>query len=178
MTPATMTPASVTLDIDPTLFRGAVGRYASGITIITCQDDEGPIGFTCQSFYSVSIDPPLVSFSVMKTSTTYPRIRDTGAFAVNILSSEQEAASNQFARRGPDKWANIKWTPSEQGSPIIEDSLAWLDCSIWAEYEAGDHTIVVGRVVGLGTAAEQDLLPLLYSQGKYHTHRTATSAGG
>lgn len=173
-----MTPASVTLDIDPTLFRGAVGRYASGITIITGQDDEGPIGFTCQSFYSVSIDPPLVSFSVMKNSTTYPRIRDTGVFAVNILSSEQEAASNQFARRGTDKWANIEWTPSEQGSPVIGDSLAWLACSIWAEYEAGDHTIVVGRVTELGTAAKQDLLPLLYSKGKYHTLRTETSAGG
>jgi 3-hydroxy-9,10-secoandrosta-1,3,5(10)-triene-9,17-dione monooxygenase reductase component len=94
---------SATGTFDELQFREAVGHYASGITIITGHDSEGPIGFTCQSFYSVSVDPPLVSFSVMKTSTTYPRIRDTGTFAVNILAADQGTISNQFARRGTDK---------------------------------------------------------------------------
>jgi Flavin reductase like domain len=103
--------------IEQGLFRDIVGRYASGITVITGQDDSGPAVFTCQSFYSVSIDPPLVSFSVMKTSTTYPRIRDTGRFAVNFLSRGQKTVSSQFARKGNDKWANIQWTPSKEGNP-------------------------------------------------------------
>ncbi|MCU1634022.1 MAG: flavin reductase [Micrococcaceae bacterium] len=76
--------------LDASLFRSTLSRYASDITIVTGLDDQGPIGFTCQSFYGVSVDPPLVSFSVMKTSTTYPRIRDTGTFTVNVLAREQE----------------------------------------------------------------------------------------
>jgi len=158
---------TATLSNDPGLFRSTVGRYASGITVITGQDDSGPIGFTCQSFYSVSVDPPLVSFSVMKTSTTYPRIRDTGKFAVNILSRGQEGLSSQFARRGTDKWANVQWTPSKEGNPVLDGTLAWLDCSIWAEHNAGDHLIILGRVLELGASENPVPDPLLYFQGQY-----------
>ncbi|WP_286132934.1 flavin reductase family protein [Arthrobacter sp. OY3WO11] len=157
--------------IDQSFFRSTVGRYASGITILTGHDDQGPIGFTCQSFYSVSVDPPLVSFSVMKTSTTYPRIRDTGTFTVNVLAREQEAISNQFARRGTDKWASIQWSPTARGNPILERSLAWLDCTIWAEHDAGDHLIVLGRVIELGASPGEHPDPLLYFQGRYRTLR-------
>ncbi|WP_104116274.1 flavin reductase family protein [Arthrobacter sp. B1805] len=153
--------------IDHDLFRSTAGRYASGITIITGHHDQGPIGFTCQSFYSVSVNPPLVSFSVMKTSITYPRIRDTGSFTVNVLARNQEALSNQFARRGTDKWAGIPWSPTTQGNPIVEGSLAWFDCTIWAEHDAGDHLIVLGRVIELGTSPDRDPDPLLYFQGQY-----------
>lgn len=159
--------ASRSSTIDQGLFRGTAGRYASGVTIITGHDEQGPIGFTCQSFYSVSVDPPLVSFSVMKTSTTYPRIRDTGSFTVNVLARDQEALSNQFARRGTDKWAGIPWSPTAQGNPIIEGSLAWFDCTIWAEHDAGDHLIVLGYVIELGTSPGRDPDPLLYFQGRY-----------
>ena len=155
--------------IDQGLFRSTAGRYASGITIITGHDDQGPIGFTCQSFYSVSVDPSLVSFSVMKTSTTYPRIRDTGSFTVNVLARDQEALSNQFARRGTDKWANIPWRPTAQGNPVIERGLAWFDCTVWAEHDAGDHLIVLGHVIELGTSPDKDPAPLLYFQGQYRT---------
>ncbi|MHA7286193.1 flavin reductase family protein [Arthrobacter sp. MDT3-44] len=155
--------------VDASLFRSTVGRYASGITIITGLDDQGPIGFTCQSFYSVSVDPPLVSFSVMKTSTTYPRIRDTGSFTANVLARDQEALSNQFARRGTDKWAGIPWSPTAQGNPIVEGSLAWFDCMIWAEHDAGDHFIVLGRVIQLGTSPDGHPGPLLYFQGRHRT---------
>ncbi|MFI7583445.1 flavin reductase family protein [Kocuria sp. M1N1S27] len=155
--------------IDQGLFRSTVGHYASGITIITGHDDQGPIGFTCQSFYSVSVDPPLVSFSVMRTSTTYPRIRDAGTFTVNILSRDQGAVSDQFARRGTDKWADIQWSRTEQGNPILDRSLAWLDCTIWAEHDAGDHIIVLGRVIGLGTSPGDHPDPLLYFQGRYRS---------
>ncbi|WP_264668476.1 flavin reductase family protein [Arthrobacter sp. VKM Ac-2550] len=153
--------------IDQELFRETVGRYASGITIITSHDSQGPIGFTCQSFYSVSVEPPLVSFSVMKTSTTYPRIRETGTFAVNVLSQAQEVTSRQFARRGADKWAGISWNPTNDGNPVLDGSLAWLDCRIQAEHDAADHIIVIGHVVQLGTTHDQRLNPLLYFQGQY-----------
>ncbi|MFX7832959.1 flavin reductase family protein, partial [Acinetobacter baumannii] len=85
------------------------GHYASGITVITSHVDGEPIGFTCQSFYSVSMSPPLVSFSVKRSSYSYPRIRQAGRFAVNILSGEQVGISDQFARQGEDKWRGVEW---------------------------------------------------------------------
>lgn len=173
-TPPTMTPiidvtTEVTGSFDQVRFRDTVGHYASGITIVTGHDARGPIGFTCQSFYSVSVDPPLVSFSVMKSSTTYPRIRDTGTFVVNILTAGQETVSDQFARRGTDKWAGITWHPTREGNPLLEDTLAWLECTIHAEYDAGDHIIVIGRVIELGESQTQHPNPLLYYKGQYTT---------
>ena len=76
----------------------------------------------------------------MTNSTTYPRIRETGKFSVNVLSHDQHTVSNQFARKGTDKWAGIDWTPTAGGNPVIADTLMWLDCDIWAEHEAGDHS--------------------------------------
>jgi 3-hydroxy-9,10-secoandrosta-1,3,5(10)-triene-9,17-dione monooxygenase reductase component len=152
---------------DPRVFRDTLGHYASGLTIITGIDEEGPIGFTCQSFYSVSTEPPLVSFSVMTNSTTYPRVRETGGFAVNVLAHDQHSVSNQFARKGTDKWAGIDWTPTRTGNPIIDDTLMWLDCDIWAEHEAGDHFIVIGRVKEMSPASWHEKEPLLYYRGQY-----------
>ena len=153
--------------IEPLHFREALGHYASGITVITSHLEGEPIGFTCQSFYSVSMSPPLVSFSVMSTSASYPKIRQAGRFVVNILSGEQVKISNQFARRGTDKWHGVDWQQSPLGNPIIAGSLHWLDCQIHAEHAAGDHLIVIGEVKALSlqdTAATQ---PLLYFKGQY-----------
>jgi 3-hydroxy-9,10-secoandrosta-1,3,5(10)-triene-9,17-dione monooxygenase reductase component len=154
-------------DFDPIAFRNTLGHYASGITIISGIDETGPQGFTCQSFYSVSIDPPLVSFSVMKNSNTYPRIRQTDSFAVNVLSQHQHKVSNQFARKGSDRWAGIPWTSTRAGNPVIEDTLMWLDSDIWAEHDAGDHLIVVGKVKEMSQADWHVHEPLLYFKGKY-----------
>ncbi|MFK0310123.1 flavin reductase family protein [Pseudomonas sp. NPDC090233] len=153
--------------IEPSRFREALGHYASGITVITSQVDGEPIGFTCQSFYSVSMSPPLVSFSVMASSASYPKIRQAGRFAVNILSGEQAGISNQFARRGTDKWHNIAWQTSPLGNPIIGGSLHWLDCEIRAEHVAGDHLIVVGEVKALNLQDTVATRPLLYFKGQY-----------
>jgi flavin reductase (DIM6/NTAB) family NADH-FMN oxidoreductase RutF len=153
--------------IEPLHFREALGHYASGITVITSHLEGEPIGFTCQSFYSVSMSPPLVSFSVMSTSASYPKIRQAGRFVVNILSGEQVKISTQFARRGTDKWHGVDWQQSPLGNPIIAGSLHWLDCEIHAEHTAGDHLIVIGEVKALSlqdTAATQ---PLLYFKGQY-----------
>lgn len=153
--------------IDPLRFREALGHYASGITVISTHVDGEPIGFTCQSFYSVSMSPPLVSFSVMSNSYSYPKIRRAGRFAVNILSGEQVRVSNQFARRGEDKWHGIEWKESPLGNPIIVGSLHWLDCEIHAEHAAGDHLIVIGEVKALSLHETPDTQPLLYFKGQY-----------
>lgn len=154
-------------EIDPRRFRDTLGHYASGITIVTGHDGTEPIGFTCQSFYSVSVDPPLVSFSVMKTSTTYPRIAATGRFAVNVLAGDQMAISGQFARKGTDKWAGVEWSPAPSGNPLITGTLTWVDCVMWAEHDAGDHLIVIGRVVGMSPEGWHTGAPLLFFKGRY-----------
>jgi 3-hydroxy-9,10-secoandrosta-1,3,5(10)-triene-9,17-dione monooxygenase reductase component len=153
--------------IDARAFRTALGHFASGVTIISGVDCDGPIGFTCQSFYSVSMEPPLISFSVMTNSTTYPRIRQTGRFAVNVLSHHQHDVSSQFARKGTDKWAGIPWSRTAVGNPVIDDTLMWLDCDIWAEHEAGDHYIVVGRVREMSPPEWHRHEPLLFFKGAY-----------
>jgi flavin reductase (DIM6/NTAB) family NADH-FMN oxidoreductase RutF len=160
--------------IEPLSFREALGHYASGITVITSHVDGEPIGFTCQSFYSVSVSPPLVSFSVMSSSASYPRIRQAGRFAVNILSGEQVTISNQFARRGTDKWHGVEWQASPLGNPLLGGSLHWLDCEIHAEYAAGDHLIVIGEVKALNLQATAATQPLLYFKGQYCNLATHT----
>ncbi|WP_411384238.1 flavin reductase family protein [Pseudomonas sp. L7] len=153
--------------IEPLRFREALGHYASGITVVTSFIDDEPIGFTCQSFYSVSMSPPLVSFSVMSNSASYPKIRQAGRFAVNILSDEQVGISNQFARRGTDKWHGVEWQSSPLGNPLIAGSLHWLDCEIHAEHAAGDHLIVIGEVKALTLQEAGATQPLLYFKGQY-----------
>ncbi|NBF06830.1 flavin reductase [Pseudomonas sp. Fl5BN2] len=153
--------------IEPLSFREALGYYASGITVITSHIDGEPIGFTCQSFYSVSMNPPLVSFSVMSSSASYPKIRQAGRFVVNILSGEQVNISNQFARKGTDKWHGVEWQESPLGNPIIVGSLHWLDCEIHVEHAAGDHLIVIGEVKALKLQEAAATQPLLYFKGQY-----------
>jgi 3-hydroxy-9,10-secoandrosta-1,3,5(10)-triene-9,17-dione monooxygenase reductase component len=154
-------------DIDPRAFRDAVGHYASGITIISGMSGGAPVGFTCQSFYSVSAVPPMISFSVMLTSTSYPPIRETGRFCVNVLAHDQDGVSNQFARSGTDKWAGIDWSPARSGNPVIADTHMWLDCEIEAEHVAGDHYVVIGRVVEMSEPGHHQGAPLLYHKGRY-----------
>ncbi|MQT88056.1 flavin reductase [Pseudomonas nabeulensis] len=153
--------------IEPLRFREVLGHYASGLTVITSCIDDDPVGFTCQSFYSVSVNPPLVSFSVMSGSGSYPRIREAGRFAVNILSGEQVGISNQFAQRGADKWHGVEWQDSPLGNPLIAGSLHWLDCEIHAEHAAGDHLIVIGEVKALNLEQTDIAQPLLYFKGEY-----------
>lgn len=154
--------------IDRRAFRDALGHYASGITIISGLLDGTPVGFTCQSFYSVSIDPPLVSFSVMKTSSSWPKIRPLTDFSINLLSWDQLEVSDTFGRSSVDRWANVKWTQSPHGNPIIDDALVWLDCSLFAEHEAGDHWIVICNVKNIASPSDdKNRLPLLFYKGRY-----------
>jgi flavin reductase (DIM6/NTAB) family NADH-FMN oxidoreductase RutF len=162
--------------IQPACFRQALGHFASGITVITACSEGEPLGFTCQSFHSVSMSPPLVSFNVMASSASYPAIRRAGRFAVNILSGEQVQLSDRFARRGTDKWQGVAWHASPLGNPIIAGSLHWLDCAIHAEYSAGDHLIVVGEVKALQPQVATAGQPLLYFKGQYR-NLAALAAG-
>lgn len=157
-----------TLSVDPPRFRTVLGQFSSGVVLITAAGPDGPVGFTCQSFASVSLDPPLVSFCVGATSTSYPHIRRTGSFTVNVLGRHQESVSRRFARTGVDRWAGVAWRPGPAGNPLVEGTLAWLDCTIVAEHGAGDHTVVIGRVDSLG-GDEGPADPLVFYRGEYRT---------
>jgi len=159
--------APLTVAVDSTVFRRALGCFATGLTVVTAASPAGPVGFTCQSFSSLSLDPPLVTIHPGRSSTTWPLIRDTGRFCVNVLAGDQEHLSVAFARGDTDRFAHVGWKPSRcEGTPVLDGVLAWFDCRIVAEYEGGDHTIVVGAVRDFDrapAAAE----PLLFHQGEY-----------
>jgi 3-hydroxy-9,10-secoandrosta-1,3,5(10)-triene-9,17-dione monooxygenase reductase component len=150
------------------LFRDVLGRFASGVTVVTAISGGAPVGLTCQSFSSVSLNPPLVTFIPAKTSRAWPMIQRSGRFCVNFLADGQADLSNQMASRSADKFADVEWRPSsETGSPVLAGTLGHVDCQIHAVHEAGDHYIVVGRVLELAITDESVEKPLLFFQGKY-----------
>ncbi|MEU6660565.1 flavin reductase family protein [Streptomyces sp. NPDC046821] len=156
--------------LDPGEFRRVLGHFASGVTIVTAPSDEPdgpPAGFACQSFSSLSLDPPLVAFMVARTSTTWPRIAAAGVFCVNILGADQGTVCRSFAVSGADKFAGVEHDPTPvTGSPVLAGVPAWIDCTIHAVHTGGDHLIVVGKVEALGTA-DGECSPLLFHQGKF-----------
>jgi 3-hydroxy-9,10-secoandrosta-1,3,5(10)-triene-9,17-dione monooxygenase reductase component len=151
--------------VEPDQMREVLGHFASGVTVLTALTAEGPIGFTCQSFSSLSLDPPLVVFAPGRTSTTWPRLRDLGRFCVNVLAEGQDDVSQNFARSGVDKFEGVRWTTSAGGSPVLDGVVAWIDAALWAEYDGGDHTLVAARVLDLG--ADAGRRPLLFHRGTY-----------
>ncbi|MEU6613069.1 flavin reductase family protein [Streptomyces parvus] len=154
------------LPIAPAEFRRVLGHFASGVTVVTARDTDGPTGFACQSFASLSLDPPLVTFMVARTSTTWPRIARAGAFCVNVLGADQGALCRGFAVSGADKFAGVAYGEAPAtGSPLLDSVPAWIDCRIHAVHTGGDHLIVVGRVEALGS--EEDGEPLLFHRGAF-----------
>ena len=154
--------------VDPGEFRRVLGNFATGVTVITAPSPEGgPVGFACQSFASLSLDPPLVSFMVARTSTSWPRIARAGVFCVNVLGADQGELCRGFAVSGADKFAGVVYDAAPvSGSPRLAGAPAWIDCTIQAVHTGGDHLIVVGRVDALG-AAEGDADPLLFHRGVF-----------
>lgn len=151
-------------------FRDVLGCFASGITVITTISGGEPVGMTCQSFSSVSLDPPLVLFVPARTSRAWPLIQRSGKFCVNMLAADQEHVSAQMATKGTDKFAGLDWHPAEvTGSPVIAGTLAHLDCTVHTVHEAGDHYVVTGRVHHLATTEGPEREPLLYFRGRYRT---------
>ncbi len=158
--------------VDPAEFRRVLGHFASGVTVIATVDATGPAGFACQSFASLSLDPPLVAFMVARTSTTWPRIARAGVFCVSVLGAHQAELCRAFAVSGsrrPDKFAGVRHEPSPvTGSPRLADVPAWIDCAVHAVHTGGDHLVVVGRVRALDTdesAARSG--PLLFHRGAF-----------
>ncbi len=152
--------------IDSARFREVLGHFCTGVTVVTAVREGEALGFTAQAFTSVSLQPPLVAMCPARTTASWARMRDGGVFCANILSEDQEALCRAFATKGADKFHGVGWRPSHRtGSPVLADVLAWVDCAVEAEHEAGDHLIVVGRVVDL--AVETHALPLLFYRGGY-----------
>jgi 3-hydroxy-9,10-secoandrosta-1,3,5(10)-triene-9,17-dione monooxygenase reductase component len=150
---------------DAATYRTVLGHFATGVVIITAIDGNEPVGMAANSFTSVSLDPPLVLFCAAKASSTWPRIETSGKWAANILDEDGEEVCRLFAQKGADRFARIAYSPGRTGSPILEDALAFVDCETIDKYDAGDHLIVVGRVLELGYQHEGK--PLLFYRGGY-----------
>ncbi|AZI59322.1 flavin reductase [Nakamurella antarctica] len=160
--------------------KDVLGNFGTGVTVVTALGPHGPIGFTCQTFASVSLTPPLVSICPARTSGTWAQIRDIGRFCINILTADHDALSDNFAissSDGRNKFAGLEYISGPAGSPILPGVLAWVDCSLRAEYDGGDHTIVVADVLDLDTdfPDEDATNPLLYFRGDY-LHRRGSEA--
>ncbi len=151
--------------IDAATFRTVLGHFCTGLTVITAVDLGEPVGLTCQSFASVSLDPPLVLFVAARGSYSWPRIRNAGSYCANVLSDRQEHMARAFAVKGADKFAGVGWRPGPTGLPLLDGCLAFVECEVEAVHKAGDHDIVVGRVLDLGVADEGN--PLLFYRGGY-----------
>ncbi|HEY2256805.1 MAG TPA: flavin reductase [Variovorax sp.] len=134
--------------IEPMLFRQLLGCFPTGVAVITTHGADGqPVGLTCNSFSSVSLEPPLVLFSLRKASSLLGTFADADAFAINILSQRQDALSGRFASsRIVDKFEGVPWHAGPLGMPIVEDCLASFECSVFARHEAGDHVVFIGEV--------------------------------
>ena len=146
-------------------FRQVLGRLPTGVVVVAGGPADDPHGLLVGSFMSVSLEPPLVAFMPDKSSSSWPRFRDSGHFCVNILGSDQESVCRTFAVSGGDKFAELAWHPAGSGSPILDGVLAWIDCDIDVVHEAGDHYIVIGKVRELDVGSTA--LPLVFFQGGY-----------
>jgi flavin reductase (DIM6/NTAB) family NADH-FMN oxidoreductase RutF len=156
----------MTSPIDTSRFRQVLGHFPTGVAVITGIDAEGkPAGMAIGSFSSVSLDPPLVAFMPDKSSSSWPKFRDSGHFCVNILGSDQEDVCRTFAISGGDKFAELPWHRAGSGSPILDGVLAWIDCDMDVIHEAGDHWIVIGAVRELEVGSTA--MPLVFFQGGY-----------
>lgn len=145
--------------------RGALGMFVTGVTIVTKIDADGqPRGLTANSFTSVSLDPPLVLVCIARGTASHDTFQGPGGFAINVLSDAQRELSDRFASKSPDKFAGVDYRLGIGGAPVIDASLAWLDCATERIIEAGDHIIVIGRVADFGAGAGR---PLAYCQGAY-----------
>jgi flavin reductase (DIM6/NTAB) family NADH-FMN oxidoreductase RutF len=148
-------------------FKDAMSRFTSGVTIVSGLEDGLPVGFTCQSFISLSIDPPFVALAPARTSTSWPRIARAGSFCVNVLGDHQQELGRAFAVSGGDKFAGVEWRPAPAtGAPLLDGCLAWVDCHLELVHDAGDHELIIGRVLDLGV---NDGFPLLFYRSKFAT---------
>lgn len=153
--------------MDSAMLRAALGAYPTGVTVVTAQTPARElIGVTVNSFSSVSLDPPLVLFSLQRSLRSLPAFEQCDSFAINFLREGQDHISSQFARPSDTKWADVDFDEHETGAPILHGATAWLACERYARYDGGDHEIFVGRVTAIGHDVEA--APLVFYRGRYH----------
>lgn len=151
--------------IDPRDFRNALGTYATGVTIITASGaDSNPYGLTCNSFASVSLNPPLVLWSLVLYSSSLGVFQNASHFAVNVLGASQQALANKFAKSSEDKFAGVEWTPGLGNAPLLTESVAAFQCRSVNRYYGGDHVIFLGAVEAYSYNRKE---PLLFARGSY-----------
>ena len=151
-------------NFDQARFRETLGHFATGLVVATGVTEEGPVGFTCQSFASVSLEPPLVLFCPSKASRTWPKLRRAAAIGLSILGEDQEVLARVFSQSGTHKFDGVGWTASSRGAPLLDGALSWLEVEVVEVHDAGDHEVVFARVLDLGTNPGD---PLLFFRGGY-----------
>src|SRR5215470_14199289 len=157
--------ASDSSPIDPRDFRNALGSYATGVTIITAAAADGkPYGLTCNSFASVSLNPPLVLWSLVVYSSSLTVFQNASHFTVNVLGASQQALANKFAKSADDKFTGVDWTPGLGNAPILAEGVANFQCRSVNRYYGGDHVIFLGAVEAYSYNRRE---PLLFAQGGY-----------
>lgn len=144
-------------------FRDALGRFATGVTLVTTEAAQGPVGFVANSFASVSLDPPLVLWSPARASARFPLFRDARHYAIHVLAVTQFDLIARFTRQGAG-FEGLAHGRNAQGAPVLEGALARFDCEQIASHDGGDHLIILGRVLGFDL---QEGEPLVFSQGAY-----------
>lgn len=167
----------MTAAVDPADYRRVLGNFPTGVAVITATTPEhGPVGMVVGSFTSISLDPPLVAFLPMTSSSSYQKLASSKTFCVNFLGAHQEALCRVFASKTADKFAGLEWNPAPSGAPILPGVIGWVDCELEAVHEAGDHVIVVGRVAALSTGG--DVAPLVFFRGGYGRFSTSSLIAG
>lgn len=146
-------------------FRQVLGRFPTGVVVVTALAGGEPVGLSVNSFTAVSLQPALVAFCIARTSGTWAAMRPTGVFCANVLAEDQEALSRRFARPGTGRFAGVGWEVSPSGAARLHGVLAWVDCTIEAVHGGGDHEICVGRVQALDVERQDG--PLVYFRGGY-----------
>ncbi|MER7078004.1 flavin reductase family protein [Saccharopolyspora kobensis] len=149
----------------PLEMRRAMGSFASGVTVVTGCDDGEPVGFACQSFASVSLDPPLVLFCADHRGRAWPRIRKAGGFCVNVLAEQQSDLCDRFGSSRGAKFAGLSWQLSRWGSPVLPGVLARVHARVHEVHAAGDHDVVIGEVLELETPTQDR--PMVFFRGGF-----------
>ena len=158
------------MPLDTRKFRDVMGTFTTGVTIITTMDNKTPHGITANSFTSVSLSPPMVMFCLGKSSANFEAFMASDCFAVNILSSQQDALSTRFATFEGDRFDGLNWSAWDTGAPILENVIAAIDCRLEATHDAGDHVIILGLVVR--AEVKNNAPRLLYFKGGYERLET------
>jgi 3-hydroxy-9,10-secoandrosta-1,3,5(10)-triene-9,17-dione monooxygenase reductase component len=150
--------------IESTAFKDVLGHFVTGVTVVSAVEEGIPVGFTCQSFTALSLDPAMIAIAPAKSSTSWPKIAKAQFFCVNVLTDSQEAVARSFAVSRGAKFDGVRWHTGLSGAPIIDSCLAFVECKISAIHDAGDHELVTGHVLSLGVT---DGRPLVFYRSTF-----------